>query len=266
VLGWVYAGSPDFSPPTPAEAFQGCPSGISEGCRACLFAANDQIASRGIMTVISIGLLGVATFTPIISANKAFFWRESSWLPQPQATAAWLLGKDVSYIPQLVSGPALYIVSLASLTTPRSPLGRLFAVAAAVYYAASGLGYFVAAAAPPAMAQLAGVIIVFGLASFAGAEPTLVQLASRPPPLRWIPHVSFLRYSLEALYVSEAIEYVAVAERQGVNLPQHVRETLGFDVTEATLWRDVAITCAFGIAFRLLSIVVLVLKDREKKR
>lgn len=59
--------------------------------------------------------------------------------------------------------------------------------------------------------------------SVSGAQPTLKSLLDRDfAPIRAIPYISFMRYSLEALYVNEVQYYSSAVSLQGVDLATQV--------------------------------------------
>lgn len=113
----------------------------------------------------------------------------------------------------------------------------------ALYYVATGLGYFVSVVSPKEMSQLVGVVFVFcsgvcvcvslslsarlhlvmppfphaprrHTAMFGGGMPTLKVLEGKMPPIRWMPYISFIRYALEAMYVGEIVEYKKIIQLQ----------------------------------------------------
>ena len=90
------------------------------------------------------------------------------------------------------------------------------------------------------------------------------QLYDKIPPLCWLPYISYNRYALEALYVGEIVEYQDIVELQGVDLAAQTYDTFGYRLDAYS--QDVAIMFAFGVVFRLLAVLVMIVKDRDKKR
>lgn len=90
------------------------------------------------------------------------------------------------------------------------------------YYCGSATGYLVSVISPPSLSQVLGVTVIFANSMFAGARicsrvscsycgsgcpaagesPTLKTMQSKVPPLCYLPSLSFMRFSLEALYVN----------------------------------------------------------------
>ena len=117
---------------------------------------------------------------------------------------------------------------------------------------------------PPALAQLGAVVGVFSSALFAGGNPTLLQLYAMAPPLNLLPHISFIRYALEALYVAEVAEWDDVAWKiQGLSLASYVRDTYGYELGVAV--ERVTLVLLYGAIMRVVSLGLLVVCDKNKK-
>ena len=125
------------------------------------------------------------------------YWREASGLSQPWHTIGYFIGKDLSMLPHMFLAPLIFNIVYLSVTTPRGSFATyywvmlglctsLLAVVSvrrlgdvcecgdgAADYTATAFGYIVSIAAPPSLAQLMGVVAVFGCAMFAGGMPTL---------------------------------------------------------------------------------------------
>jgi len=263
-LAAVYFGDVSYSAPEPIEAFGGCPSEVASSCQVCLAEAQDSVLNRGVMTIIALALTGVATFLNVFGSERIVYWREASALPQPLHTVAYFLGKDISMLPQLLLGPLVFTTAYEALTTPRASFGEYYIVFLGVYWCASAFGYLTAVLAPPSLAQLLGVTAIFSNAMFAGGQPTLKALQAKWIPLRWMPDIVFMRYSLESIYVCEVAAYNEVVSLQGVSLEQLIHDNFGYDL--GAFGRDVAIVFAIGTFLRLLAIVSMVVMHRDKKK
>ena len=108
------------------------------------------------------------------------------------------------------------------------------------------------------MAQLAGALVVLVACMFSGAQPTLQQFSEMPFPLPIIPALSFLRWSVEGLYLAEVFEY-----RHIYNIDSGM-ELLGYSVANFSL--DLWILFVQGVVFRVLAGLALVLMDRDKRK
>ena len=77
-------------------------------------------------------------------------------------------------------------------------------------------------------------------------------------PLNIAPNFSFLRWAQEAFYISEVQSWGDVYDIQpGV-------DDLGYDLDAKV--RDMVMVLAFGVLFRIIAFVIMVLKDRDKRR
>ncbi|RYY34218.1 hypothetical protein EON62_03490, partial [archaeon] len=263
-LAAVYFGAPSYAAPEPVEAFTGCPDAIAKPCQICLAAVQDSVLNRGVMTIISLSLTGVASFLPVFGAERVVYWREASALPQPRHTLAYFLGKDLSNIPQLFIGPLIFNMAYEALTVPRGSFGEYYAVFLGVYFVASAFAHVTAVLSPPSLAQLMGVTVIFSNAMFAGGQPTLKQMYDKFIPLRFMPYISYMRYALEAVYVMEVSNYEAVVSLQGIDLAQLVDNSFGYQLS--SYHRNVAILFAFGVGLRIVAVVLMMLKDRDRKK
>jgi hypothetical protein len=76
-------GTPSYAPPEPAGSFAGCPAPVVAGCQVCLVTlaeAQDTVATRALMTIISMSLSAVATFLPVFGGERVVYFREASAL------------------------------------------------------------------------------------------------------------------------------------------------------------------------------------------
>ena len=255
-LAAMYMGEPAFAAPQPIEAFASCPATIGPACQACLFHSQDTILNRGVMAIITIGLAAVSSYLPVFGAERVVLRREAAALPQPRHVIAYALGKDFAYWPQHMLGPFLFTAVYVMLAAPRASFWRYYGVYATVYWCASGVAYLVSVMAPAGVQQLIGVTIIFGMAMFAGGQPTLAAMRLKAIPLRYLPMFSFMRYALEALYVGEVILYDTIVTLQGLDLPSVVAESLGFNVH--AYFGNVILLVVYGILMRGLAIAVMV--------
>ena len=263
-LGIVYAGVPWYTAPLPTQAFDGCPARISGHAQTCFVATGDQILNRGSMACIAVGLVSCASMIRVFGAERIVFWRESAALSQPVHTLAYFIGKDLSMVPQLLAGPLVFNLVFHALTAPRAAFSHFYLVFLGLYYCSMGFAYLVAAAVPPDLAQLTGVVAVFSNAMFAGGMPTLKQLLAKFAPLCWLPHISFMRYALEAFYVSEASQWQEIASLMDLSLPDFIKDTYGYQMNAFT--KDILIMFLIGFVVRVMAFLALLLLHRDKKQ
>ena len=75
--------------------------------------------------------------------------------------------------------------------------------------------------------------------------------------------LSAVRYSLEALYVGEVVQYKQLFVIQNVDLASHVKDTYGFDIDAYNT--DVAVVIVIGLLIRIIGCVVMWAVDKKKK-
>jgi len=116
------------------------------------------------------------------------------------------------------------------------------------------------------MAQLVGVVVIFSFAAIDGAQPTIPKLENSIWPLTWAPYrLSFLSYGLEAFYINEATAWIDSAWTAGVDLVSVSESTFDFSLTPFYFSNRVGILFAFGFGIRALTMLIMFLKDKEKK-
>jgi hypothetical protein len=262
-LGLVNLGSHWQEPPIPLDAFGGCPAAIADKAHTAFFAGTDQVLTRGVMVCIAIGLTAVASVIRVFGTERTVYWREASGLRQPASTVAYFLGKDLSMIPQAVTGPLVFCLVFHTISNPRQSFGTLYTVLLSLYWASMGMGYLVSIVVEPSSSQLVGVVGVFANAQFAGGSPTIKALRNLFIPLCYVPYISYLRYALEAFYVGEAKEWRTVDSLMHLDIDKFVAETYGLNM--GARMTDIGMVLAFGVAFRAAACVALLLKDRAKK-
>ena len=262
-LAWLYVGTPSFAAPAPIETFAGCAPRVALAAQNCLAEAGDDVLNRSVMAVIAVSLTGVATALRVFAAERAVYFREAAALPQPSATVAYFLGKDVASLPQVVASALTFTIAYGALATPRASFFAYFVAFLGVNFCASALGHLTAVLAPPALAQLVGVVGVFANAQFAGGAPTLVALRAKAPPLCWLPTLSYARYALEALYTAEVREYSEAVALEGVDQAEMVRENFGYNIDAFV--GDVWVLFGIGVALRGIACFAMVACDGRKK-
>lgn len=232
--------------------------------QTAFFGATNNIGIRGQMTCMAIGLTACASSIKTFGREHVVYWREAAALPQPKHTLAYFLGKDLAQLPQMLIGPFLYAVMFKAISAARGSFKGLYVVLFGITFAAYAVGYLVSVAVPPSMAQLVGVVVVFSLAMFDGAQPTIPMLAASVWPLNWhIEHISFLTPALRAFYSNEASEWIELTNVAGVDFKKFISDTFGY--TLDTFEIDVGTLFVWGIGIRLIAFILMHFSNRSKK-
>ena len=90
---------------------------------------------------------------------------------------------------------------------------------------------------------------------FAGARPTLNEIEVMPFPMPIIPYLSFLRWSIEGLYLTEVWEYRLI-----YNIDSGL-ELFGYTMNNYSL--DLWMLFILGVALRAIACLVLVFGKRK---
>lgn len=135
----------------------------------------------------------------IFGAERVVFWRESA---SGINTLAYFLGKDLSYIPNMLVAPLLFEALFYSITAPRSTFIDLYFILLCVEIVSVSLGFLVSIVVKPSVSQLTGVVIVMIMVMFSGMRPTLKEFENMSFPMPYVPWLSFPRWSQEALYIN----------------------------------------------------------------
>lgn len=236
----------------------------ASGGQEVIFAVENQIALRGQMVVMAVGLTAVASAVKTFGRTRVVYWREAAALPQPKHTIAYFIGKDIAMLPQIIIGPIFFAVLFTAITGGRGSLIGLYMVLHGVTFASYAVGYLASFLVEPAVAMLLSIVIIFSLSMFDGGAPTIPQLHESLPPLNWgIENISFLTAALKAFYLNEAIEWVDTTTTADIDLAKYSKDRLGYDMDGYA--GALTTLLAWGVGIRILGVVVLHFMDRNKK-
>lgn len=144
------------------------PAALPPPPQVSLQVSGDLLPARSTMCLIAMGLTGVAAFLPVFVSERVVYWREASALPQPLQTVAYFIGKDLAMVPQTLLAPAFFTLMYSAMCFPRDSFGDVYVILLGAYWCGSAYGYVVGVLAPPSLAQLLGVVVVFVSAVFSG--------------------------------------------------------------------------------------------------
>ena len=132
-----------------------------------------------------------------------------------------------------------------------------------VYYCAYGVGMFVSIVVEPNLAQLCGFVFVFVNQLYSGAVSTIPMMQKDVFPLNILYNLSFLRYASENFYLKEAARHQAVSDSLGVRMEDTMDEVFGYSFDNFE--RNLCAMFAWGIFIRIVTCLIMTLKDRTKK-
>ena len=232
--------------------------------RLAIFGGTNFILIRGQMTVMAVGLCTCASSIKVFGRERVVYFREAAGLEQPMHSTAYFCGKDLSVIPQIILGPLLYCTIFVAMSASLGDFMGLYTVLLGTTFVSYSIGYIVSIVAPSSLAQLVGVVVVFCMSAFDGASPTLPNLHNSPPPLSWgFEHLSFLTPALKAFYDNEAEMWINTTKAAQIDMVDFSKENFGYD--QGQYWVSILILFSWGIFFRIVGVLVLNLKDKNKK-
>ena len=153
---------------------------------------------------------------------------------------------------------------------------KLYAVIFGVAYASYGMGYIITVLLPPSLSQVCAVVVVFCLAAFDTASPTIPQLREALPPFnfqvgvspdfRWgygIEYVTYLTPALKSFYDNEQAGWKEIVDTANVDITRFSIDNLGMYPGDFD-W-NIWILVAWGVVLRLVAVAAMVLSDSNKK-
>ena len=258
-----------WEPPVSKDNFIGCPDQIKGDVQLLMMATQDKIMPRALMTLLAVGLAGSASSIRILGRERTVYFRECAGLAQPKGSVAYFVAKDLASWPQILVGSLFFTGIFKTVANTRMGYTKLWMVVLPTYYTSYGVGMLVSILVPANLAQLVGFVLVFVSSLYSGTMNKIPTMKNDFPPLNLLYHISFLRYSLEAFYAMEIIYYINIADSMGVDLKSFISSTYDYAIAPHFGTHSYSIMClwtfVFGIAFRLLTCVAMILKDRDKK-
>lgn len=215
------------------------------------------------MTLMAVGLAGSASAVRIFGRERVVYFRECAGITQPQGSIAYFFAKDVASWPQILVGTFFFQLVFKALASPLMNNTEVFLCLLPIYYCAYGVGMFVSIMVPANLAQLCGFVFVFVNQLYSGTLSPIPDMKKDVFPLNSIYHVSFMRYGAENFYVKEAARHRAVSDSLGVNMAETIESSFGFSFENFS--RNMGYLFLWGFLLRLITCIVMTLKDKTKK-
>ena len=255
-LGLVFHGN-EYQGPLPDATLQQCPFFYDNALLKSFIdrPVNDPIASQASLTCLAVSLTGVTAAVRVFGNEKVNYWREASSGMSP---LSYFLGKNLAYLPSIVLAPFVYLCVFYTLTAPKGSVFSFYLVLLLVEFVAVGIAFFVSVLLPVQLAYLGGVILCLIMSMFGGTYPTLSDLNTLFPPLKWMPNISYLRWAQEAFYIVQVRGWADV-----YNINRGL-EIFSYHLDEYSL--AMGLLLVFGVIFRLAAYLVMVLMNRDKQK
>jgi len=140
--------------------------------------------------------------------ERPAFWRERN---SGVSTFAYFTAKMLTDFIWIFAYPVAFLMSWKVSSIPRGMVSVYYRILVAVAWAASGQGYALSVLLKPEKAKFTGLISVLLCMMFSGLEPTLPSLPEGL--MKDMFQLSFGRWALEALFVTEIDSYPLVYKR-----------------------------------------------------
>ena len=157
-----------------------------------------------------------------------------------------------------VVAPLAFLSFFYGMATRQTPLWFIYINTLAGIWAVSGLGYLTSILFSFNDAQLMGIVEVLIFCMSGGTTPTLKTVESTLPGTIAAAS-SFARWMSESFVGRELQTYPQSRKEEADLLMEH------FGYKYANVWPALGWLALIGVIFRLLSLIVLFLKDRDKQ-
>lgn len=244
--------------PEPASVIANCPLSLLQATPSpCKLPRDDPLPGQSAIACISLALCACIGSLGLFGRQKVTFWRESA---RGVSTLAYFIGYELAHSVNIVIASLCFTIPFYQLVSPLATFGEYYGLALLMYWTASGWGYLVSIAVPPAKAHLFGVLVVLVNMMFSGANPTFSQLrVILGGSLLWLTNISYIRWASEAWYLTEIQYYQATYDdiQTGMDIYEYRLSRLG-----TCLWTLFGI----GVVVRILAFIALVALDRDKRK
>ena len=118
---------------------------------------------------------------------------------------------------------------------------------------------------PGSLSQLVAFVFVFVSALYSGGLTPIPLL--KKSLIGMMRYISFMTPAVETFYVVEVNYHVQLAESLGVNMKNYMRTKYDYQLTATGQPPEgllLSIFC-FGLAFRVIACIFMIVKDQQKK-
>ena len=265
-LGLNFENDSFWAAPPSEDSFFGCPAPVAKASQLLYLSRSDQIVPRCLMTLLAISLAGAASSIRIFGTERVVYFRECSALEQPKSTVAYFIAKDASSVPQMLTGSLLFTGLFKTIASTRMGFTKLWAIVLPVYYTSYGVGIMVSVLVSGSLSQLVAFVFVFVNSLYSGGLPPIPIMRKTFLPYAHV--FSFMSYTIQAFYLTEISYHIPVGESVGVDMVSYAKDIYAYEIVNdknRLPWNLLLITFAFGVLFRVIACVAMILKDQEKK-
>eukprot|EP00002_Diphylleia_rotans_P014506 TRINITY_DN2829_c0_g1_i1.p1 TRINITY_DN2829_c0_g1~~TRINITY_DN2829_c0_g1_i1.p1 ORF type:complete len:902 (+),score=195.71 TRINITY_DN2829_c0_g1_i1:75-2780(+) len=239
--------SPDLAPSCPYEL-------IRRG--KCTIPLSDNFAQSGNLLTWAIGFCGIAAGATTFGHEKVVFWRDSSAGLNP---FSYFFAKIMSDIPRLLLAGSCFFLAYVLVFSPSGAMYELYGLMLALYYAGFGCGYFVSQLVHPEAASMVGVAfaLVWSIV-FSGTNPRLKSVPDEyGESSMFLWDISYARWGVEAFYVLNIKPFDHEDLSSALRIWSYDLDNYG---------KCILNILGIGTMWRMISLVMLLAKDRQKKK
>jgi ABC-type multidrug transport system ATPase subunit len=223
----------------------------------CTLPVDDPYPQIAGLSCLVLALTAATSALRVFGPEKVTFWRENA---SGSSTLAYYLGKDVAQLPTIFGLPLLFLGVFYTLTAPRAGFASMYWGYLLTWYCAVAIGYFVSVIVRPNIAQVGAVVAILICMIFSGLRPSLKEFSTMAQPMKFMPNLSFLRWSNELLYLMEIWQWKDIYKVEA-----------GVEKLEYTLSWDQIIIChlfilAIALFFRIATVFFMSVLHKSKRQ
>jgi len=246
-----------YQPPLPAMVYDQCPGELADICKIPI---RDMIPLIASMCGLVMALTGSIASLRLFGAVKTVYYRDRA---RGSSALAFFLGRSLAHLPNILMWPFAFLIVYFPLASPQGAYGSYYFVLLSMQFAASSWGYLVSIVVPEKLSYLAAVVVMLAQMMFSGANPTLPMINVTMSWAAWVPNLVFLRWSQEALYVTEVYP-ATIADPSAKPRIENTMSTIhnyGLD----DFWFCIFATIAIGVVLRTFACLALTFMNRDKQ-
>jgi len=220
----------------------------------CTGPVSNNILLIDIVTVIALSIVALQSTQKVFEDRRVYKKEAKNGIWK----ISYFLGNLTSHIPSTIIIPFIFISLWYLFIAPTANFGTYFGVFLLIYFCWSGFGYLISIVLSSEHSLFFGSLFILFYSVISGYDPVFSQFFQN-----WytVPFVALSpnRYALELLYLIELAIY------RDVYLIDVSTALSKYGFNFANLWVDIVMLIIFGIFFRIVAFLLLLLQDPKIK-
>eukprot|EP00041_Stephanoeca_diplocostata_P007888 m.113397 g.113397 ORF g.113397 m.113397 type:complete len:761 (-) comp17080_c0_seq3:163-2445(-) len=212
------------------------------------------------LSAIVLGVTLITSSVRVFGMYQTVYWREAS---SGVNRFAYFLAANLAHIPIWSVSALVYLITLHSLTTPRTGLFSQYSMIVPTAFAVTGLAYMLSQLFTPKSVSMAGVVIVLISAMLDGMNPTLAVLREKFLGMAFADS-SFARWVASTMWYLEAVAHPLVYWNLILGLTYHYGMSLENSIDPVIF--AVIVLLAYGVVTRILGYLFMIGLNRGKQQ